>query len=224
MTTNRFAQFAPSALAMMLVSAMPVLAGQRDVPTPARIDPRWAPWLGCWQLVDETVQDSPSLAEALAALGRSRANSRVLVCVTPAMENAATMTTLVDDTPVLTETIVADGASKPLTEPDCRGWQRAEWSTLGPRLFAQAELTCADQAPRTVSGLAVLVAGPVWVDVQLIESQGRKSLRIRRYLSTRRQPEARRTIDAVGSPSREHAARFEAHDCRRERSKRQGGA
>jgi hypothetical protein len=91
------------------------------------------------------------------------------------------MTTLVDETPVLTETIVADGTRKPLTEADCRGWHRAEWSQLGARLFAEAEIASADQPTRTVSGLALMMAGPSWIDVQVIQSEGRKSLRVRRY-------------------------------------------
>jgi hypothetical protein len=81
----------------------------------------------------------------------------------------------------LTETIVADGAQKPLTDPGCKGWQKAEWSALGARLYAQADITCGEQPFRTVSGMAVMVAGPMWLDIQMIESDGRKSLRVRRY-------------------------------------------
>ena len=153
-------------------------------------DPRWSPWLGCWQLVTETVQDPETLADAIAALGRSRADASALVCVTPSADNGATMTTLVNDTPVLTETVVADGSRRPLTEPDCRGWQRAEWSKLGARLFAEAEIACADQATRTVSGMALMMAGPSWIDVQVIESEGRKSLRVRRYNRAAKQKHA----------------------------------
>jgi hypothetical protein len=152
-------------------------------------DPRWAPWLGCWQLADETISDPSSFADALAALQRSRANAGSLVCVTPA-PGGATMTTLVNDQTVLTETLVADGLQKVVTEDGCRGWQRAEWSQLGTRVFARAEISCADQKPRTVSGLSMLSTGPNWVDIQVIESEGRKSLRVRRYQRARDQKHA----------------------------------
>ena len=109
------------------------------------------------------------------------------------------MTTLVDDTPVLSETIVADGSRKALTEPECRGWHRAEWSKLGARLFAEAEIACADQPTRNVSGLALMMAGPSWIDVQVIESEGRKSLRVRRYVRAANQKHA----GATSSTTRE---------------------
>ena len=110
----------------------------------------------------------------------TRANAGSLICVTPAAPGA-TLTTIINDTPVMSETIVADGSEQSLTDSECRGWQRAEWSQLGARLFARAEITCADQTTRTVSGLAMMTAGPNWTDIQVIESEGRKSLRVRRY-------------------------------------------
>ncbi len=143
---------------------------------------RWAPWLGCWQLTEETADDgSRALAEALGlALPQTITTPGVRVCVTP-VTGGATMTTRLGERTALTETIVADGVKRPVAEPDCQGWQRAEWSSLGPRVFARAEVTCKGQPTRTVSGLALMMAGPTWIDIQLIESDGRKMLRARRY-------------------------------------------
>jgi uncharacterized membrane protein YgcG len=169
--------------ASMAMGAAPATAQTAGSAPP--VDPNWAPWMGCWQLVDESVSDRDASLTAMLAgqpAPRTRSNAGALVCVTPATAAAAaTMTTLVNDRAVLTETIVADGAQRVLAEPDCEGWQRAEWSALGPRLFAQAQIACAGQPARVVSGLKMLVSGPTWVDVQMIESQGRKSLRVRRY-------------------------------------------
>lgn len=181
MTTTTLARVGGFTLVMM-IGLVSLAAAQQERPAAnPSTDPHWAPWLGCWQLVDESVQDPASLAEALGALGRSRANAGALVCVTPTDGTGVTMTTLVNDRPVLTETIVADASRHPMTEPDCRGWHQAEWSQLGTRLYARAEISCASQAPRAVSGLSMMMAGPLWIDVQLIESEGRKSLRVRRY-------------------------------------------
>jgi hypothetical protein len=184
------------AATLAVIVSAPPLSAQQAAPDPIA-DPHWAPWLGCWQLLTETVQDPESLADAIAALGRSRANAGALVCVTPSIDNGVRMTTLVNEVPVLTETIVADGTRRSLSEPDCRGWQRAEWSTLGPRLFAQAEIACANQPTRTVSGLALMMAGPHWIDVQVIESEGRKSLRVRRYVRAANQKPAATASSAV---------------------------
>ena len=143
---------------------------------------RWAPWLGCWQVTNESIEDAAALLNESTGTREAPANtSGALVCVTPAAEGGATLTTYVNDQPVQTETIVASGAQRPLTDPNCRGWQRAEWSALGARIYAKAEVTCGDRPTRTVSGLGAIVTGPRWIDIQLIESEGRKSMRVRRY-------------------------------------------
>ncbi|MGH9256266.1 MAG: hypothetical protein ACRD3C_17045 [Vicinamibacterales bacterium] len=140
-----------------------------------QLDARWAPWLGCWQLVDENVrQDGP----AAAARARSEGTR---VCVVPAETAAAvTLSTRIEDQPVLEQTIAADGAQHPIDETGCRGWQRAEWSRTGDRLFSRAELSCTNEAPRTVSGLAMITGG-AWIDVQAIDVGGREHIRVRRY-------------------------------------------
>jgi uncharacterized membrane protein YgcG len=150
---------------------------------------RWAPWMGCWQISEESVQDVERLLdEAATAAPRTRG---ARVCVTPSAEGGATLTTLVNGKPVNVETIVADGQSHPLADPQCRGTQRAEWSALAPRIYARTEVSCDNQPARVVSGLSAIVTGPVWVDIQLVESQGRQSVRVRRY---------RRALNQEGAP------------------------
>jgi hypothetical protein len=179
MTTTRVLVIAGLVFGTSLIASA---AGAQSTPTtPASA--RWAPWLGCWQVSEESVQDGAALLAELMGTSSAPASARpaALVCVTLDGDAGATMTTIVNDKPLLTETIVADGARKPLTDPGCKGWQKAEWSPLGARLYAQAEIACDEQPSRTVSGMAVMVAGPMWLDIQMIESDGRKSLRVRRY-------------------------------------------
>jgi hypothetical protein len=64
------------------------------------------------------------------------------------------------------------------------GWQSAEWSRDGRRLFASAELACLNQPPRKVSGLAMMTEGTTWLDAQVIDVAGRESIRVRRYRRT----------------------------------------
>lgn len=168
--------------------------------TPPTDKERWAAWMGCWQVSEESVEDAERLLGALTgapATPSSRTGARV--CVAPAPEGGATMTTTVNNKAVLTETIVADGVARPLTDPSCRGAQQAEWSQLGPRIYARTEVTCGDGPKRIVSGFSAVVSGPLWVDIQLIESEGRKSMRVRRYRPAADQQAVTSTARTLGT-------------------------
>jgi hypothetical protein len=150
----------PAALLLFVLALpAPAHAGQQ------RVDAR-APWLGCWQLIDETPRTSAS---------------GVSICVTPANEPAGiTLKTLVSNQPALEQTIIADAADHSVTDADCRGTRRAEWSRASTRLFARAQLVCGDQ-PRTISSFDVIAGSGIWVDVQVVGDSGRESVRVRRY-------------------------------------------
>jgi uncharacterized membrane protein YgcG len=160
---------------MRLTVAITLLCGCISAAAGARqADTRWSPWLGCWQL----------------------AGDRVRVCVEPFQgATGVRLTTTVENTndPVLAQTLVADGARQPVAEGDCSGWQQADWSATGERLFASAELTCTDGSTRKVTGLSTIVAD-TWIDIQGIEIAGRENIRVRRYRRAAAQaPSARAT-------------------------------
>ena len=169
-------------LGVGLVLATTGMASAQPAPAVTASD-RWTPWMGCWQIAEESIQDVAAMLSELAGTSPASARStpNALVCVTPSADGGATMTTFVKDNPVLVETVVADGSRRPLTDANCRGWQMAEWSQLGGRMYAQAEITCGDKKARMVSGLSAIVAGPRWLDIQVVESGGQKSMRVRRY-------------------------------------------
>jgi hypothetical protein len=109
------------------------------------------------------------------------------------------MTTFAGGRPVLEQTILGDGISHPINEPDCRGAQTSEWSRDGQRLFTRAELECKGQPRRTVSGVTLLTRGPgaragaapgspVWLDVQAVDVNGDQQVRVRRYQRTVNEP------------------------------------
>ena len=123
------------------------------------VDARWAPFIGCWELTEG---------------GAS-------TCVAPATPGAVTLSTRVEGKEVLAQTILADGAAHPVTEEGCTGSQRAEWSRDGRKLFSRADLTCANQPLRTVTGLALMTGDASWIDVQAVDVGGGTSVRIRRY-------------------------------------------
>ena len=176
-TTQRFAIGT-----LFLLAASTPAAGQ----SPAAVAPgtRWTAWLGCWQQLEETIRQEnvadPDRDDALPTRG-------VAVCVTPASDRAGvTLSTIVEKQFVFEETVIADGTNRTIAEPGCTGFQRARWSENGLRLYARAELSCAGATKRTISALTTIAPGPVWVDIQVVESEGRESIRVRRY---RRSPD-----------------------------------
>jgi hypothetical protein len=192
MTSHRRAEIIGAALACTLAAgplqAQPPAESSAQGRT-SEVDSRWDPWLGCWALVDEDAT-SALFTDLLDAIdeARDRRSIRpvqdVQVCVAAAPQaGGVTLTTTVGSQQALQETIVADGTDRPFTEADCRGRQRAEWSSNGQRLFSHAELSCTGQASRSVSGFAMMESGDTWLDIQVVEIGGRTSTRVRRYRS-----------------------------------------
>ena len=173
-----------------VASAAPVGAsfGQPVVPA----DSPWLPWLGCWQLVEETVPRAGQPG------GMSRFADRVVVCLTPsaAASGRVEVTTIADGELVLVETLLADGAQHPVEETACTGWRRSTWSGDRARLFARAKLACDEQETRRVSGVGLMTNSTTWLDIQLVNSGRRGEVTVRRY---RRASEST-TVDAGATP------------------------
>jgi hypothetical protein len=168
------------------------------------VDPRWAPYLGCWQLQRETTGDA--VADLMATLTRqARPDQRredVMICVTPAPEaNAVSQQTVLNGESVLDEVVSADGTERTGTDASCRSTRRAEWSASGRQLFSRGTVSCEGQPTRAITGLSLVMPGPTWVDVQMVDVQGRQSVRVRRYgLSREQRRLAERSLPA-GSPA-----------------------
>lgn len=180
------------AATLTLFLAAPARAQQ---PAAAGPDARWQPWLGCWQLLDESVQDETDVSAEEVATGAAtarapRSANGTRVCVSPAT-GGVTMTTLIGTQPALEETVLADARSHTFVDGDCRGTKRSEWSATGYRLYTSAEIACGDQAARNVSSLTMMTGGPTWVDVQMIDISGRKSIRVRKFMRVADQARAR---------------------------------
>ena len=145
-------------------------------------DARWAPWLGCWHLLQD---DRGSLAAAATN------PDDVVVCVLPASGNrGVSITTYVGGQSVLQQTVVADGARHPVSEPECSGSQTSEWSLSGQRLLTRADITCIGPPARTVSAITLMAAGPTWVDIQAVGTGQDAQVRVRRYRRTDSLPQS----------------------------------
>ena len=165
------------ALAACLTGATATIAaGQPAAP----VDSPWLPWLGCWQLVEETGGPPEEWEDR-----RSYAN-RVVVCLTPsanedAGEGAVAVTTIADGDPILVETLRADGRPQAVDETTCTGNRQDTWSADGVRIFTRSELICEDDTARLVSGVSLMASASTWLDIQLVETGGRGAVTVRRY-------------------------------------------
>lgn len=130
--------------------------------TTAQVDARFANWLGCWRLEDD-----------LAGTGGR-------MCVTPDNPGVR-LKTIAGKVSGGDEGLRADGVTRPITDKDCKGTERSEWSRDGQRLFRQTEVACGTDPARKVSSIAFLTSGPAWINVQLVEGGPDRVVRVQRY-------------------------------------------
>jgi hypothetical protein len=207
-----------SIIVVAALTAIPQFAGAQSSP----LDPRWAPYVGCWQLRMENTNDGVADLVA-AAMRQAPANQKagdVMICITPSDQpQAVSQQTVLDGESVLDEIISTDGVTRSAEEANCTSTRRAEWSASGRQLFSRGTLSCTGQPERQITGLAMILPGPTWVDVQMSEVNGQRSVRVRRYGLSREQiragarsvdpqspaPLARWTLDEVKDASRKTA-------------------
>ena len=171
-------------------------------------DTRWRPWLGCWQLWEEQLDASADddVSESAALLDRT------VICVRPARGGSGVNLTAVAGEEVLVDrTLVADGVEREVREPDCTGRERNTWSVDGRRLFTHAEIQCGDQPVRRAAGVSLLSTPATWVDIQVVEIDGRQLIEVRRYAPV---PDAEQAA-RLGPPSELGAAPADIQRARR---------
>ena len=160
-----------------VVLALPARASAQE-------DDRWTPWLGCWTLVDEATHEGAGAARAaLLSPPEPREvdpQSEPRTCVAR-VPGGVTITTTVPEQAPTVQTLLADDVSRPISDDECRGTERTSWSANGRLLFARANVTCADAAPRTITGLGMITAQGQWLDVRTFRIDGRNTTRVSRY-------------------------------------------
>jgi hypothetical protein len=124
-------------------------------------DPRWTPWVGCWEPVaEESAGD--------------------LLCVRPAGA-AVEVTEIVEGTVRSTQTLAADGRAYAIRAEGCEGTRTAEFSADGKRIFTITEQACDGDIPRTTTGLIAMVTPTEWIDIQAAQEDGQALGWARRY-------------------------------------------
>lgn len=170
------------ALGLLLAGLTAAAAAAQTAAQPP--DLRWTDWMGCWDLIaDGSVARLPpaeAAKDGVAEPTRPGSNRSALVCVSPS-QGGALLRTFVGGQVVLSQTIVADDAERPVDDGGCKGTQRARWSSDGRRLFTRANVACDGQPERTVTGLTLMAPNGEWVDVQAVTIAGTDTVRVRRY-------------------------------------------
>ena len=112
-------------------------------------DGRWLPFIGCWEPVAE-----------------AQAEEAGLLCVRPEGRGVELFT--VADGEVLTSDVLVAGARMERSAEGCEGWETAEFSQDGRRVFTRSEFVCGDAVPRRGSGVMSMVSPAEWVDVRSV--------------------------------------------------------
>lgn len=142
------------AAAVLLAGAAAPARGQD-----AAIDPRWIVYLGCWERVE---------------------TAKSQVCIVPAAgASAVDLLTIVKGEITARERIVATGERLQTTGGDCAGWQSAEWSAHGQRLYLRSEDAC--ENARGGTGVIAMSGNGQWLYVQGMTVGGQTGLRVQRY-------------------------------------------
>lgn len=151
-------------LLALTLTASSAFAQQPAAPAAtAQVDARFSAWLGCWRLDDD-----------LAGTGAR-------MCITPE-KGGVRLQTVAGSQKGIDELVIPDGAAHPITDTDCKGTERAEWSKDGARIFRTTDVTCGKEAPRTIRSVAFLAGGPQWINVQMMSgTAANAAVRVQRY-------------------------------------------
>ena len=169
------------AVILLFTASTSALAQEPELGTRVRTennDPRWRPWLGCWQLWEEQLDPSAVVDnnETATLLGRTS------VCMSPSHSgDGITLTATAGERVLVERVLIADGSPRDVRDTDCTGWEERAWSFDGRRLFTHAELQCGNTETRRVNGVSFLSSPSAWVDIQVIEIETRQYIEVRRY-------------------------------------------
>lgn len=153
-----------------LVALSASLQGQQGV------DPRWLPWLGCWEPL-------PVEAEGEGGLPGFAA------CFRPSEDGRGVELARMEQGEIVSrESLVADGRQRELELPGCGGWRSVSFSADGRRVFLRSEERCPGGATRTRSAILAMASPTRWLE---IGSVGMGSERVARTVRYRPAPESR---------------------------------
>jgi hypothetical protein len=147
--------FALGVLALVSLSTVTHAQSTSAPRAPLRTDadPRWLPWLGCWE-------------------GDSTGNG--LVCIVPVANSRHVDRVSIEGTTIVArDRLTADSVSRRFARDGCRGIETGEWSTTGHVLYQRAEFTCADSLEGRSTTLFAFTSNGEWIEsMQLRAARG----------------------------------------------------
>lgn len=147
---------------LTLVVAVLVVAWPQVELSAQETDARWLPWFGCW---DAVAEGAPML------------------CFMPREgDRGVDLVTVVDGDIVSRETVLADGLDQTVNREGCEGWERAEFSEDGRRVYFRSEFICAGDIASNTTGVMSMVTPREWVDIKSVEVDGETAPFVMRYL------------------------------------------
>lgn len=160
------------ATALLLGSA--TLAAAQETTVASTTDGRWAPWVGCWQA-------SGRDAETLDLSPGSQTPSPV-VCVVPTTGSPAVDLVTVTGSQVGTpERVDANGTRRSVAREGCDGWETADFSPNGARIYVRSEFACSGNRTRTSTGIMSITPNGEWLDVQGVKVASNTAVRVVHY-------------------------------------------
>ena len=130
-------------------------------------DARFRPFVGCWMPAESGSAARPDAAP--------------LTCIVPDGRDAVRMVALVDGWLQEVDRIVVGARTAVRDDDGCSGWEGAEWSGDGRRLFLTGELTCPGTT-RRASGLLAMVGDGVLADIRVVRAGEGGGLRVLRLV------------------------------------------
>src|SRR6476469_7565175 len=148
------------------------LLGLAGAATAQTTGPRWSAFAGCWM---------PVASDG----SRNVAANTPRICVVPGADNnSADLLTVVRVSITERARVDAYGSQHAVSKQGCNGWEKAEFSADGRRLFLRSEQTCAGGLARTTSGIFAVTPSGDWVNVTNVAADSTNAVRVTRYGST----------------------------------------
>jgi hypothetical protein len=135
-----------------------------------QVGPGWSAFSGCWTPVSADGE-------------RNIAANTPRVCVIPS-GNSADLLTMVGDSIKERTTVDASGQRHDVTKQGCSGWEKAEFSADGRRLYLSGEQTCAGGLKRKTSGVFAIASNGDWINAVDVAADSVSSVRVSRYATS----------------------------------------
>lgn len=147
--------------AVVLFGGSPMSSAHAQQAQP--VDARFQPWIGCWRTIDNT--DMPQSAAPTQA------------CVVPSTQVAGSVDVMLfsRDSLLSRNTLPAAGTSAEKVVDDCRGTEKATWTSDNARLIMRADLTCARNLQRTETGMMTITPEGEWLQLQHLQVGGNEA-------------------------------------------------